>query len=95
MAMNVFKEAGMSYQAICLLAGTLALLGLVFAYLFDSAKKGSLTIETGTFRPGVFAKIQRQSIRNEALRIESARSRFINSTGFVGEGIGMLVPWRS
>lgn len=45
MAMNVFKEAGMSYQAICLLAGTLALLGLVFAYLFDRAKKGSLTIE--------------------------------------------------
>ena len=41
MAMNVFKEAGMSYQAICLLAGTLALLGLVFAYLFDRAKKGS------------------------------------------------------
>ena len=67
MAMNVFKEAGMSYQAICLLAGTLALLGLVFAYLFDRAKKGSLTIETGTFRPGVFAKFQRQSIRNEAL----------------------------
>ncbi len=95
MAMNVFKEAGMSYQAICLLAGTLALLGLVFAYLFDRAKKGSLTIETGTFRPGVFAKFQRQSIRNEALRIESARSRFINSTGFAGEGIGMLVPWRS
>ena len=39
MAMNVLKEAGMSYQAICLLAGTLAVLGLVFAYLFDRAKK--------------------------------------------------------
>ena len=62
---------------------------------FRSREKGSLTIETGTFRPGVFAKFQRQSIRNEALRIESARSRFINSTGFAGEGIGMLVPWRS
>lgn len=39
MAMNVFKEAGMSYQGNCLLAGTLALLGLVFAYLFDRAKR--------------------------------------------------------
>ncbi|WP_297611887.1 OFA family MFS transporter [uncultured Sutterella sp.] len=41
MAMNVLKEAGMSYQEICLIAGTLAVLGLVFAYLFDRAKKAS------------------------------------------------------
>lgn len=41
MAMNVFKEAGMSSQGNCLLAGTLALLGLVFAYLFDRAKKAA------------------------------------------------------
>lgn len=41
MAMNVFKEAGMSHQGNCLLAGTLALPGLVFAYLFDRAKKAA------------------------------------------------------
>ncbi len=52
MAMNVFKEAGMSYQAICLLAGTLALLGLVFAYLFDRAKKGSSEITGQTIPIG-------------------------------------------
>ena len=41
MAMNMLKEAGMSYQTICLLAGTLAILGLGFAYLFARAKKAA------------------------------------------------------
>ncbi|KAB7651296.1 OFA family MFS transporter [Sutterella faecalis] len=41
MAMNMLKEAGMSYQTICLLAGTLAILGLGFAYLFVRAKKAA------------------------------------------------------
>ena len=41
MAMNMLKEAGMSYQTICLFAGTLAVLGLVFAYLFARAKKAA------------------------------------------------------
>lgn len=41
MAMNMLKEAGMSYQTICLLAGTLAVLGLGFAYLFARAKKAA------------------------------------------------------
>ena len=35
------KEAGMCYQTICLLAGTLAILGLGFAYLFVRAKKAA------------------------------------------------------
>ena len=41
MAMNMLKEAGMSYQTICLLAGTLAILGLGFAYLLARAKKAA------------------------------------------------------
>ena len=41
MAMNMLKEAGMSYQTICLFAGTLAVIGLVFAYLFARAKKAA------------------------------------------------------
>ena len=59
--MNVFKEAGMSYQAICLLAGTLALLGLVFAYLFDRAKKAASRVPSGMQllqKPPLAAKIR-------------------------------------